>query len=231
MNWNAKIFSYCERGNDPSFWAEPINALSNGAFIIAALAGFIYWLSRPTSGRGLGEFLFIILVFIIGVGSFLFHTYATRWAVVADTVPILLFMVFYFPHALYYFLGFGTSLSLFLTVVFYSFISVLGDMRCEGVRCLNGSLGYIPALIAMLGIGAILAFKRQPTSLYLLTSGLIFALSVWLRTIDREVCAWTAQIMGEPLGTHFLWHILNAIVLYLLIRGAIYSGCRSKSTT
>ncbi len=36
MDW-GKVYSYCERGGDPSFWAEPLNALSNGAFIIAGL--------------------------------------------------------------------------------------------------------------------------------------------------------------------------------------------------
>ena len=34
MDW-SKVYSYCERGGDPGFWAEPLNAISNGAF---------YWL-------------------------------------------------------------------------------------------------------------------------------------------------------------------------------------------
>ena len=27
-----KIFAYCERGLNPGFWAEPLNAISNAAF-------------------------------------------------------------------------------------------------------------------------------------------------------------------------------------------------------
>jgi hypothetical protein len=38
MDW-GKVYSYCERGGDPTFWAEPLNAISNGAFIIAVLIG------------------------------------------------------------------------------------------------------------------------------------------------------------------------------------------------
>ena len=40
MDW-GKVYSYCERGGDPTFWAEPLNAISNGAFIVAGL--FAAW--------------------------------------------------------------------------------------------------------------------------------------------------------------------------------------------
>jgi hypothetical protein len=36
--------------------------------------------------------------------------------------------------------------------------------------------------------------------------------------MDREACALF------PLGSHFLWHLLNAAVLYLLLRSAIAAG-------
>jgi len=35
MDWSAPIDLYCER-TDASFWAEPANALTNAAFLIAA---------------------------------------------------------------------------------------------------------------------------------------------------------------------------------------------------
>jgi len=47
-------------------------------------------------------------------------------------------------------------------------------------------------------------------------SGIYFGLflaSLGFRTIDQAVCEWT------PVGTHFMWHILNAAVLYLCVRG------------
>ena len=37
MDWSAPIDAYCERLG-PQFWAEPVNAATNGAFLIAALA-------------------------------------------------------------------------------------------------------------------------------------------------------------------------------------------------
>ncbi len=226
MNWNAKIFSYCERGHDASFWAEPLNALTNSAFILAALAGFILWVTRGREDRRIVDLLLVLLVFVIGVGSFLFHTYATRWAGVADAAPIAVFMICYFAYALNRYLGVNWFVSLLFTGVFYAVLLHASEMRCDGVRCLNGSLRYVPAFFAMVGIGAILALKRHPAAGYLLTAGSIFALSLWLRTVDRQWCAWTAEVLGERIGTHFMWHVLNALLLYLLVRCAILHGSR-----
>src|SRR5262249_32960285 len=43
----------------------------------------------------------------------------------------------------------------------------------------------------------------------------LFVVSLTFRIVDLDVCAtW-------PLGTHFLWHLFNAAVLYTVLRGAI----------
>jgi hypothetical protein len=39
MNWQESVIDYCER-LDGRLWSEPLNALSNGAFLIAAAAAF-----------------------------------------------------------------------------------------------------------------------------------------------------------------------------------------------
>ena len=55
MNLGEKIFIYCERGQDPSFWAEPLNAVSNAAFIIAALVATHDYLKAPPERRTLAK--------------------------------------------------------------------------------------------------------------------------------------------------------------------------------
>ena len=72
--WSTPIDLYCERVT-PAFWAEPLNALSNIAFLIAAYAAFDLW-------RRLGKndpviLALIMVVAVVGVGSFAFHTLAT----------------------------------------------------------------------------------------------------------------------------------------------------------
>jgi len=90
MDWNAQVDGYCER-LDPTFWAEPVNAVTNAAFLIAA---YVIW--RRVRGHGLPlAMLLVAILAIIGVGSFLFHTFATRWAGVADVLPILLYILVY----------------------------------------------------------------------------------------------------------------------------------------
>ena len=37
-----------------------------------------------------------------------------------------------------------------------------------------------------------------------------FTVSLVFRTVDNQVCG------GFPLGTHFVWHLLNGVLLFLL---------------
>jgi len=46
-------------------------------------------------------------------------------------------------------------------------------------------------------------------------AGGVFACSLLLRSIDGSVCG------SFGTGTHFLWHLLNALVLYLVGRSLV----------
>ena len=105
MALSEHVFNYCERGWDASFWAEPLNAISNGAFIIAGLVAAVVLARSPRTDWALPEWVLISLVFLIGTGSFMFHTYATVWSIPFDTVPISLFMLGYLGYALCRFAG------------------------------------------------------------------------------------------------------------------------------
>ena len=218
---DGKIFAYCERGLDPGFWAEPVNALTNAAFIIAGLAAFWLLARQPAERRRLVDLWLAALLCIIGIGSFLFHTYATPWAGLADVLPIAIMMLSYLAVALRRFLGANwlwTGAGLVIFIVAY--VSAR-EIHCDGGRCLNGSLGYLPALIALLLIGGWLIVQGdKPTGWNLLAGAAVFAVSLVFRTIDFEVCD-HVHMAGEPLGTHFLWHTLNAVMLFILVRAAI----------
>lgn len=217
---NTKIFAYCERGSDPAFWAEPLNALTNCAFIIAALIALWLW-GRSSDRRGIAELLLILLVFVIGVGSFLFHTYATRWAVIADTAPIGIFMVAYLAYALRRYLRWHWLAVIAGLAVFFVALWQARTIRCDGGACLNGSVGYLPAFAALILIGGALLVRGHPAGRYVFGAGIVFAVSLTFRTLDRILCPQTTLIAGAPLGTHFMWHILNAVLLYLLLHAAL----------
>ena len=231
--WSDKIFSYCERGVDAAFWAEPLNAISNVAFMVAALAGAMLWQRQRHDFAGrpqrMGvELSLVILVAVIGAGSFLFHTYATRWAVVADVVPITIFMIVYLGYVLRRFLGAGWIVTIGAVLVFALLLREADMVRCGAGPCLNGSVGYLPALAVLLGIGGWLLVGRHPAGPYILGGGALFAVSLAFRTLDRAICPQTALFAGRVLGTHFIWHMLNATLLYLLMSAAIRHGSRRQ---
>ena len=233
MDWTEKIFAYCERAGEPQFWAEPFNAMSNVAFLIAAAAAAVYLSRTADAATRRVEWALIVIVFIIGVGSFLFHTTATRWASVADTAPIGVFMIAYLAYALRRFLGVsfvGVAVALGL---FVAAMRVGGAIPCDpallpitaaaGRPCFNGSLGYVPALAALLLVGFALVIRRHEAGSLIVTAGAIFAVSLTLRTVDFEFCSVTSAL-GRARGTHALWHMLNALLLFILLVAAIRHG-------
>ncbi|WID96430.1 hypothetical protein QO058_27540 [Bosea vestrisii] len=205
---------YCERLSG-AFWAEPLNAVSNAAFLLAALTAFL--LLRWQGRRDWPAEALTALVAIIGVGSFLFHTMPQRWTLLADVVPIQLFALCYFGLALNRFLGLSPLLAsigalLFLAACF-GLASGLAPLLPAGMR---GSAGYAGFLIGLSGValtarlrGDVIAGRR------IAVTGFVFAVSLSFRSLDSVLCG------AVPLGLHWGWHLLNGLLLYLLLRAAI----------
>jgi Ceramidase len=207
MDWSRPVDLYCER-TDPSFWAEPVNAISNVAFLIAAAAAYMEW--RRAGGRDTPVLLLIVLTAVIGAGSFIFHTVATSGAVLFDTIPIAVFIYGYLFFAMRRYLDLSMPIALALLVAFIGLSYAESAIVPEGA--LNGSHAYLPAWAATMLIGVI-TIKR--TAGLVLAAGVVLSVSLVFRSIDRSICT------AFPLGTHFLWHILNGVVLYLLLRSAL----------
>jgi len=80
---------------------------------------------------------------------------------------------------------------------------------------IGGSAAYVPPLLAMAATGSALALLGHPAARCLLPASGVFLVSLTLRTLDGPLCpAW-------PIGTHFLWHLLNAVTLALLLLAAL----------
>jgi len=222
-SWLTPIDSYCER-IDPGFWAEPLNALTNAAFLIAALHAFAAWRRK---GAGDWASLWLITVTaVVGIGSFLFHTFANRWSLMADVLPIAVFIYSYFLLAMRRFIGLGLFGAIAATTLFAAFnmsFTRLWFGFFPGVS-LNGSVSYIPAALAMVAVGAgCLLLKIREAAGALLLAAAVFALSLLFRSIDSAICS------AVPVGTHFLWHVLNALVLGILMHAAILHPLRNRS--
>ena len=231
MSWGEQVFRYCERAQDASFWAEPFNAASNVGFLVVAALGARRLIEREHAERpsAVVPAFLVVLVAAIGIGSFLFHTFATRWARLADVVPIGLFMVVYLVFALRSFLEWSWGRVALAMALFLGINEVTAAITCPNrlvgvtqyVRdpCLNGTMSYAPALATLLLVGA-LVHRRHPAGRRLLIAAGLFLVAMALRWSDAKVCPWTS-VLGRPRGTHALWHGVNAVTMYVLLMAAI----------
>jgi hypothetical protein len=215
VDWSASTNLYCER-TDATFWAEPANALTNAAFLIAAAAAFWSW--RRAGGRDWSILALIVVVAGVGFGSFAFHTVATRGARLADVIPIAIFIYGYLLLALRRFLHLAAGASVAIVVAYAAGAQALSLLAPPGA--LNGSIGYLPALLALIVVARAV---RGPPRRGLELAAMVFTVSLSLRTIDLAACE------TFPLGTHFLWHLLNVAVLYVLLQTAIREGRSEKA--
>jgi hypothetical protein len=241
MGPSEHVFLYCEHGRSEALLAEPFNAASNAAFLLAALVALLLLLRRPREMRSADHFLLIALVFLIGLGSLAFHLLADRGSLLADVVPIDVFLLVYLGFALNRFLGVPPGWTVLTLIGFAAIVFLTMRLKCwsggvgfpgaevTGVsECLNGSLVYLPALLAMAVVGGLLAERRHPAAPFILWAALIFAISVTFRSLDLALCD-AYQIQGRKIGTHFVWHLLNGLALFLLLRASLEVGARGPT--
>lgn len=211
MDWFQAVDGYCERVG-PAFWAEPVNALTNFAFLLAAIR---VW--PRTAGRGVDRALAAIL-FAIGVGSFLFHTFAQAWAGLADVLPIGLFILLYLYAACRDYVGLRGWKALGATGFFLAMLVVGVHQMNVALPDLGANAAYIGTCALIFGFGWAMGRPHPATGRGLLIGSGLLALSITARMLDMAVC----DVFG--LGTHFLWHLLNATMLAWMIEVHLRHG-------
>ena len=203
MDLFKPIDIYCER-LDIGIWAEPINAVTNVAFILASI---FMWLrcKNLVEGRILS-----FLLFSIGCGSFLFHTFAQTWAAILDVAAILIFILTYIFVANRRFLAWSKMVSLIGVILFFPYQLLLASIL-SNIQFFGSSVQYIPVAILIFIYSGLLRKSEPNLSRGLFIGATILCLSIVFRTIDEPLCS----ILS--VGTHFVWHILNAIMLSWMI--------------
>ena len=215
MNWAEQVNIYCER-LDASFWSEPLNAVSNAAFIIAAVVCGVK--ARRTGHNDPLTMLLVTILFGIGVGSFLFHTFATRWSGLADTVPILLFILVYLFAATLRYLKMPWWAAAMAPFAFMAFAVAFVRVWGAFLPSMNGSEGYFAVLIVLIFYGFILSRRGHRAALGLIAAAAFLSLSLTFRSIDQAICG------ALPIGTHFLWHIFNGLLLGVVLMAFVRHG-------
>lgn len=208
------IAPYCER-TGPGMWAEPLNALTNLAFLVAAILVLVRYLRDPRlhPSNSWDLLLLIACLFAIALGSGLWHTLATRWAAFADVLPIGVFINVFLVSFLIRLARVGIGSVIGALLVYQLLLVAVG--RWVPPSFLSGSLFYAPAWLGLAGMAAYLwKIGSAYMGRFALALGLLTA-SLFFRSVDQ---VWCAQL---PMGTHFLWHLLNAVLLYVLTNALI----------
>lgn len=214
-NLHEHLDMYCER-TSAAFWAEPVNALTNLAFILAGL-----WGLRAVRRRGTDAFSELLCwwAVAIGIGSFLFHTFATRLTMWADILPIAGFTLVYSWFNLRRYIGMGRLPALAVFVGFYAAAAAIVLLVPDWLReASNGSTGYLPPFLALLFFGSLVVASGHRVGWYNFAAAAIFVASVTFRAIDPAACE------TFLLGTHFMWHTLNGLMLGVLLAGVARHG-------
>ena len=204
----ASLDIYCER-TDASFWSEPVNALTNLLVVVAGVFGLAQVRTRKT---GVYAEILCWWVVVIGLGSLLFHTTAlelTKWA---DIIPIVTFT---FAMAIFCLRRFSRlswwRTSVYFVLYFVSISVVTWFVPSWLSEASNGTTAYLPALAGFAFFGVVALVRGSPAGWYCIACAVILFAGFVFRAIDQDVCE------AFPLGTHFLWHVLIALMLGVIL--------------
>ncbi len=204
------VDEYCERLG-PGLWAEPLNASTSLAFLVAAA---IVW---PAAKGQATTRLLALIMGLIGIGSGLFHTVATRAAGLADVLPIVAFILVYVFAASRDLLGLSPRLSLVAAAAFLPYAALTVPLWSM-IPGLGSSAGYAPVPVLILAYAWLLRDRAPAAARGLKGGAALLTLSLAFRTLDGPLCP------RFPAGTHFLWHLTNAWVLAHMIAVLVRHG-------
>jgi hypothetical protein len=150
-----------------------------------------------------------ILMILIGLGSFSFHTYANRLTGLLDVLAIALYLVafsYLIPkqwsrNSLLIQVG-----SLLLLIVSIVLAHLLMNHLKPALPWLPPGI-YLGAWLALLIYALVTQHSNKQAARFLWLAVIVFPFSLLSRQLDMLLC--------DSIGpTHWLWHLLNSLTLY-----------------
>lgn len=202
------IDQYCERLSF-SLLAEPLNLFSNTAFMVSAFVAYTYLKSKSAHPLPYYVKALIVNLFVIGIGSTLYHSFANRLTMIADIVPIGIFVFLFLQFSL------KNVLQLNRIQIVLSYVLLFGTTYLALLlppTLMNGSNAYFGAVFMVFYVACRAYLKQNNRAAKrFAAAGSLVCVALFFRSIDQLVCN------QFPVGTHFLWHSVNAVALFLLV--------------
>ncbi len=203
------IYGLCERVAEGAL-AEPLNVITNFAFF--ATAALLWRECRANSDlRGLKIYdikLLIALIFSIGLCSSIFHLHPTPLTELLDTLVIAIFIIFFFLSVMVRIVKCKIMETFVCFMAYAGFTHILVT---QFPNAMNGSIAYLSTMTTLIFIALYLNLKRRATARAFLLAAIIGMISLFFRSIDNAVCD------KIPIGTHFMWHMLNGLLIYIVM--------------
>ncbi|TAF76540.1 MAG: hypothetical protein EAZ52_04140 [Alphaproteobacteria bacterium] len=203
-------YGLCER-ESLAWFAEPLNVISSLLFFVVAIMVFRYMRRFQEDLHGYKIYdlhAMNALIFMIGIGSTLYHVHPTPTTELIDMIPIVSFIVVFFLSAMRRIV----KCSMFETMIcFLAFGGGTHILVDQFPQAMNDSIGYFSSMASLVAIAFYLNIKRRRTAQAFLVAALIGVISLFFRSVDTALCDMF------PMGTHFLWHSCNALLIYILM--------------
>jgi len=202
---------YCER-DLPGWFAEPLNTVTGLAYLVSAWQAWRQ-LERARWREQWDLHLLAGLIAFVGVASMLWHASGSAWLHWFDAAAVAAFVIAYWQVFLVRVSGMGwigLAGAWVLTGAWLAlFYLALPDLF------LGSTLVYAPLLGLLLVAVAMSARINRRLARDLLLASVLFVLAMVVRAADQLLCEWVI------VGTHWLWHLLIAGLLFVLVDGMI----------
>lgn len=203
------IFAFCER-HSTSLLAEPLNLGSNLFILLAAavLAHRAIALRShhqvPASAQAL-----VALIAVVGMASTIFHMAPQLWSLWLDEQAINLFVLWFMACFARWMLGlpWGASLAVVPAFMAYAWLvrTIFPDFGLDIAR-------FLPAAFGLIALTVVLARRNDPAWRAFGGAAAAFVVGLILNRADGSLCG------PLPTGTHFLWHTLCGVTMFLIAR-------------
>lgn len=202
---------YCERGG-PGWFVEPLNLASSLAFFVSAWQAWRQ-LDRSRWREQWDLHLLAALIALIGLTSVLWHASGIPGLFWWDLGALLIFVSAYWAVFL---ARTQAWKGLIVLPIWFMTISVtVGLAAGLPAEPLGGVLTVLP-FVGLLLIGAGLAARvDRRLARDLVFANMILLCGLGLRALDGPLCTWVV------VGTHWLWQLLLAGVVFLLVDGLL----------
>jgi hypothetical protein len=203
----APVMRFCERTTPYLLGQEGLNDWTHLAFFLSCAIA-LWWHSRHGTLRHMNGFL-AAWIGVIGLASMSLHLYPIGLTYLADTSAITIFMALFTYHAPRQLRGYRHGQALRLSGAFLLATALCGlPSKLIGQEWLT--LTFLPSLafMAWLACTATTAHARRN---FMWATG-VFGISMSAHGLDLPTCRLTGG-----LGTHWLWHVCNGLMLGLLV--------------